>query len=211
MWGTKIIQRLVRTGSTGLATSVALLGGTLPAGSQSPGDAPVPVSRQEYTYTVDSLSADALLEEVSRKGPHSHADGQRRWTRTQWHVSWRYWYDDDPKGCRIARVEVKLAADSIFPVWSNRARAPQTLRARWDETMASLRTQEQTHIQFGMDTAQAIRVGIAALDPQASCDDLGMQANALGHALVREGVERDRAFEQTSKDGAAFLTPSTTD
>ena len=151
-------------------------------------------------YTVSAQPGDTLRQALNASTPIS-VDGKRFHGYTRWNVRWTFRWQADASGrCRITEVTTRLRTEVQLP--ELRSATPKQ-RAVFDRYLPALSRHEQGHVQFGLDAARAIDLGIAQLPTEPDCAMLERQANALGHRLLREHVEREKAYDRDTRHGAS--------
>ncbi len=151
-------------------------------------------------YPVHALPGQSLRQALLAATPIT-VEGRRFHGHTRWNVRWTFRWSRDAAGrCTITEVTTRLRAEVQLP---ELRRATPGQQAAFDRYLPALSRHEQGHVQFGRDAAQAIDQGIAQLPPAADCATLERQANALGHRLLRDHVEREKQYDQSTSHGAS--------
>jgi predicted secreted Zn-dependent protease len=148
---------------------------------------------QHKPYTITGETVGQVRENAVGKQPVQGFDGQ-----TIWYVTWRFWHESRGAGCVITRVTTKLDLTIIVPRLETRN---AELKASFEEYSRNLMEHELGHAETGRDVARRIDAGIAVLTAP-TCPDLERKANDLGYAIVREGNDRDKAYDIRTEHGA---------
>ncbi|WP_182119676.1 DUF922 domain-containing protein [Acidovorax sp. FHTAMBA] len=150
-------------------------------------------------YTVDAQPGESLRQALNRATPIA-VNGQRFHGYTRWNVRWTFRWWREPSGrCTITEVQTHLRTEVQLPQLRTATPAQQAV---FDRYLPALSRHEQGHVQFGRDAAQAIDEGIARLPAVEDCATLERTANALGHRLLREHTDREKAYDQRTAHGA---------
>jgi predicted secreted Zn-dependent protease len=159
-------------------------------------------------YDVDGETASDIRADLNRHGPTDGTEHRRFDAVTHWHIRWQYEYRDVDAGCRIARVSTKVDIVYSFPRLAGGTLAPSALRKAFGGYLDRLLVHEKGHAQTAIDIARRIEDGIRSLPPAPTCSALGVIANELGHALIKEAnrldIEYDARTEHGGTQGARF-------
>jgi len=150
-------------------------------------------------YTVQAQPGESLRQALNGATPIA-VNGKRFHGYTRWNVRWTFRWWREPSGrCTITEVQTHLRAEVQLPQLHTATPAQQAV---YDRYLPALSGHEQGHVQFGRDAAQAIDEGIARLPAAPDCATLERTANALGHRLLREHTEREKAYDQRTGHSA---------
>lgn len=153
----------------------------------------------QQPYPVRALPGETLRKALNAATPIT-VDGQRFHGYTRWNVRWTFRWWREPSGrCTITEVQTQLRTEVQLPQLRT---ATPAQHAVFDRYLPALSRHEQGHVQFGRDAAQAIDEGIARLPALEDCATLERTANALGHRLLREHTEREKAYDLRTSHGA---------
>lgn len=153
----------------------------------------------QQPYPVRALPGETLRKALNAATPIT-VDGQRFHGYTRWNVRWTFRWWREPSGrCTITEVQTHLRTEVQMPQLRTATPAQQAV---FDRYLPALSRHEQGHVQFGRDAAQAIDEGIARLPAVEDCATLERTANALGHRLLREHTDREKAYDQRTAHGA---------
>lgn len=151
-------------------------------------------------YTVRAQPDQSLRQALNAATPIK-VNGQPFHGYTRWNVRWTFrWWREASGRCTITEVTTRLRTEVQLPELHSATPAQQAL---FDRYLRSLSHHEQGHVQFGRDAAQAIDRGIAGLPAAPDCATLERQANALGHRLLAEHVEREKQYDRDTRHGAS--------
>lgn len=177
--------------NAGAALALALWAACAPAAVQE--------QHAERNYPVHADPAQSLREALNAATPIT-VNGRRFHGYTRWYVRWTFrWQREASGSCRITEVTTRLTTEVQLP---DLRRATPAQQARFDRYLPALSQHEQGHVQLGRDAAHAIDAAIAALPAASDCATLERGANALGHALLQEHVEREKRYDATTGHGA---------
>lgn len=150
-------------------------------------------------YTVHVQPGETLRQALNGATPIA-VNGERFHGYTRWNVRWTFrWWREASGRCSITEVQTHLRTEVQLPQLRTATPAQQAV---FDRYLSALSRHEQGHEQFGRDAAQAIDEGIARLPAAKDCATLERTANALGHRLLREHTEREKAYDQHTGHGA---------
>lgn len=151
-------------------------------------------------YSVHALPGQSLRQALQAATPIT-VDGRRFHGHTRWNVRWTFRWSRDASGrCSITEVTTRLRTEVQLP---DLRRATPGQQAAFDRYLPALSRHEDGHVQFGRDAAQAIDQGITQLPAAPDCATLERHANALGHRLLRDHVEREKQYDQNTSHGAS--------
>lgn len=158
-------------------------------------------------YVVAGNSVEELWADVLAKTPVEH-NGQKHVAYTRWQVDWRFWWQSNGDTCDISKVETRLEVTYTLPRLHENAATPASVVDRWEDYYAALFSHEQGHKDFGVEAATEIRSRIAGMGPRETCEQLELDANAIGKSVIAEysRVEKqyDRATNHGLNTGAVF-------
>lgn len=126
------------------------------------------------TYAVNGSSAEALLNQMQRKGPNGY------WAYTRWFVRW------------TANCKVSLEINYTMPRHMNREAMPSNLRAKWDRMVAALKAHEQKHGAHGISAAREL--------VQKRC----WNGNAIVQKWANQDVILDQRTNHGMTEGVVF-------
>jgi predicted secreted Zn-dependent protease len=150
-------------------------------------------------YTVRAQPDESLRQAINAATPIT-VDGRRFHGYTRWNVRWTFrWWREASGRCTITEVTTRLRVELQLP---DLQRATARQRAEFDRYLPALSEHEHGHVQFGRDAARAVDQGIAQLPAEAECATLERRANALGHSVLRDYVEREKRYDQSTGHGA---------
>ena len=95
-----------------------------------------------------------------------------------------------------------------LPQWVNQDSATPELRAHWNRYYSALVRHENSHAQFGLQTAQAMEQALLNLGSRKNCALLQRDANQLGTQIHRKYTHLEDQFDHNTnhgiKQGAVF-------
>ena len=177
----------------GWAAAAALLAASAPSWA---------VVTEEFThkpYAVRAQPDQSLRQAINAATPIT-VDGRRFHGYTRWNVRWTFRWWREPSGrCTLTEVSTRLRVELQLPDLQG---ATPNQQAEFDRYLPALSQHEQGHVQFGRDAARAIDQGIAQLPAEPECATLERRANALGHRVLRDYVEREKLYDVNTGHGA---------
>lgn len=150
-------------------------------------------------YTVRAQPRESLRDALNAATPIT-VNGRRFHGHTRWDVRWTFrWWREDSGRCSITEVTTRLRVELQLPDLQH---ATPSQQAEFDRYVAALSRHEQGHVQFGRDAARAVDTAIAQLPAEPECSTLERRANALGHSVLRDHVEREKRYDLDTGHGA---------
>lgn len=147
------------------------------------------------TYDVRGMTAGAVRSDINaRRG----AAAGNYDARTNWSVSWHYFYRQSGDRCEIGTVTVKLAITYTLPRLET---ADAALAESFERYLVKLREHEDGHADNGRGVARRIDDAIRALAPEARCDALGQDADAAARAIIADGNRNDVEYDARTQNG----------
>lgn len=146
-------------------------------------------------YDVRARPGEPLLGQVRAASPVAGG-----WLgRTDWHVSWRFRWNNEPSGaCRFTSVEVELRSRITLPQLSGAdARQSQAFAP----FIAALRNHELGHHENGRRAAREIESALRSMGPAPGCAALESQANMTGQAILKRYNEMDKQYDRETEHG----------
>lgn len=147
-------------------------------------------------YPVDAARG-SLLKALNEATP-IREDGQRFHGHAKWHVNWRFWWNEDARGCSIYRSTVALTGRITLPELEQASAANQ---ARFDRYIVNLETHELGHIEHGRRAAAEVDEFLGSLPRAKTCGALEAKVNAAGHAIVDRYSAEDRRYDEATGHG----------
>lgn len=149
-------------------------------------------------YAVHARPDEPLRQAINAATPIT-VDGQRFHGYTRWNVRWTFrWWREASGRCTITEVTTRLRVELQLPELQ---RATPNQQAEFDRYLPALKQHEQGHVQFGRDAARAVDEGISQLPAEADCATLERRANALGHRILQDHVEREKRYDLDTGNG----------
>lgn len=157
--------------------------------------------RVEY-YAVRGRTAEALLSEMSAKGPPAPFEPGRRYFASAEHMfGWTYEYAPGASGCAITEFDVSVDIAYTYPRWDNRAEGSGKLNAYWDRFLGRLEVHELGHGDIARETGVNIARALQALAPQATCKELVSAINETAKSVTKAGDMKQRAYDRETGHG----------
>ena len=151
-------------------------------------------------YTIEGNSADAILADIRQKTPVQH-NGKRHTARTDWHVSWQFWFSNSGNSCEISKVATRLEVVYTLPRLKISSSMPEDLVAGWETFNTALFSHEQGHKDMGVRAAVEIENSISGLDARDSCSRLEGDANRIARDVIEQYVRMEKEYDRTTNHG----------
>lgn len=135
-----------------------------------------------------------MQAQINRKGPK--VGGSRRVAATRWRIRWTFSAQPEGEWCSVAAANVALRIDFIFPRWSEPAAASSAFRQQWFSLLGEVRTHEYQHKKIAVQTADGVDKTLNRLGSFSACNEAERVANSAGRDVVKEGRERQDAFDR---------------
>ena len=150
-------------------------------------------------YTANHQQGETLLQSLNRATP-IRLKGQRFHGQTNWTIHWKYRWDRQPSGrCTLRSNQTHLNITITMPQLVSADAAARTAFQRYH---GALQQHELRHADFGREAAREIDSRIRTAPSMASCEDLERHINQLGHRLIGQAGERERAYDQRTRHGS---------
>ncbi len=143
-------------------------------------------------YVVTGKTEDEVRADINAKR-NGNYDATAKW----W-IRWNFWYRTSPGQCAIARIATTLELTFVEPKLIT---SEPSVQKSFDDYMVKLRTHEQGHADIAREVARRIDAAIPPLTAP-TCDELGKNANALAHSLIREGNTQQEDYDARTNHGA---------
>jgi predicted secreted Zn-dependent protease len=154
----------------------------------------------EY-YDVRGWDAAFIHNEMDAKGPRDRNSGNRVWAHTDWYVTWKFKYAEEPLSCKINHVETDVKINFVVPRWVERDKAPQSVKDKWDAFYAILQKHEQKHAMHGVSAAREIETSILTLPAKRTCKQAKEAAHALAKSITDKYAAMDIAYDNKTDNG----------
>lgn len=139
-------------------------------------------------------------------------EGELRFARADWQVSWQTGTEETEAGCIVTDVATKVAVAYLLPRWSGRDAAAAALRDEWDGFVGALLGHLLRHQQLAVDTANRIEKEVRGLGERPGCDALRDDADEIALRAIENARRREQQYDYTSRfgktQGADFPVPS---
>jgi predicted secreted Zn-dependent protease len=183
---------------TGLRQEALLLLGCIILPAQTQAEPEISISK--IYYTIEGNSADAILADIHRKTPVKH-NGKQHSARTDWHVSWQFWWYGNGNSCEISKVTTRLDVVYTLPRLKISSSMPEELLARWETFDTALFSHEQGHKDLGVRAANEIENRITAMGARDSCSRLEGDANRIARDVIEEYGRLEKEYDRTTNHG----------
>ncbi|WP_051785703.1 DUF922 domain-containing Zn-dependent protease [Endozoicomonas numazuensis] len=151
-------------------------------------------------YEIQGSSPYELRHQLDDKSPVI-LDGERLDADTEWDVHWNFKWSESKNQCKIDSVTTRVNVEYTLPEWVNRDTSRRRLREKWDRYYTALKEHEKGHKDIGFEAAYDIEEAIAAMKPEAHCQKLEKQANALAESIIHQYVKRDKKYDRITRHG----------
>jgi predicted secreted Zn-dependent protease len=152
-------------------------------------------------YAITGRTAAELRAQMERLGPRNADDGKIYAANAHTELQWRYQYQTDLEGCRIASADIRMVVVYTMPAWSDYDSAPRDVRDSWDRYRARLTIHEQGHRDIGMQVAAELERELLETR-RRYCDELGTAAEETARGKLQVLKERHRAYDDRTRHGA---------
>jgi predicted secreted Zn-dependent protease len=165
------------------------------------------ISRRSEPYPVSGRTVAELSRSMrahaSANWPDPQAVGM---TVSSIPVAGRCQEYSDGGGLRDATISLSLVVH--LPDWQEREQAPAALRKSWDRFLTALTAHEEGHVEISIEHATKLRNELAALTPEASCQELTAKfqdrANAAQARMDRAQEDYDEKTQHGIKQGCVL-------
>ena len=169
--------------------------GSIPCGTVAHGSTDrVQITTRFTCYDIGGSTGAQVQAQINRKGPK--VGGSRRVAATRWRIRWTFSTQPEDERCSVAAVNVALRVDFIFPRWSEPAAASIAFRQQWFSLLGDVRTHEYHHKKIAVQTADGVDKALNRLGSYSACNEAERVANSTGRDVVKEGRERQDAFDR---------------
>lgn len=174
-------------------------------GLPSPGRIPpgVLATTQLVEYDVAGRTVAEVRSDMRRRGAEAHGGDMPG--RASSSIRWTYRYGRSGGLCALDEVRVSVDSRVWMPRWRRPPDADDAVISWWTGFRSRLALHEAQHVRISLETAGAIADALRPMTG-ASCEELGMRANARGQALLAESRERQARFDRDSRHGAIVST-----
>lgn len=158
--------------------------------------------RQRY-YDVAAHDYPTLVRALAAKGPRGFHG------MAGWKVSYHYTVDQQPSGCAVDSVRVRVAGEILMPRWTDAADGPRDLQRQWSDYIVALQRHEDGHIQHGREFALLVKERLMGLG-RIRCDVLPTLAQREYDRLYANLRTRDQEYDARTGHGrtqGAYFTP----
>ncbi len=153
------------------------------------------------TYRVTGLEAEGLIASLDRNRPRDRS-GTGRYGLTTWDLRWQHGLRPSPGACSVSDFESDLSIEIVLPEWSDRGRAEESLRLRWDRFLEALGRHEEGHARIARAAAADLAARVARLPPAADCDAAEAAVRRLGKQVIEAARAGERRYDDETRHGA---------
>ena len=190
---------------TGCASGQAA-GASVPAASGDEDSSPseLHVNRTETFYDVTGRSWEALLEDLTQRGPRIGT--KRHFGRTAWTARWEIAYARPAAGspqampCRMQHADVYMDVEVTLPRWDAPGDAPASLRRDWKSFVEALAFHEREHQESIISAGRRVVRALETLKA-SSCSALQKKANAKARPIIEEARDYNRRYDERTDHG----------
>lgn len=158
------------------------------------------ISISKIHYTIEGNSAEAILADIRKKTPVQH-NGRRHTARTDWHVSWQFWWNGNGNSCEISKVTTRLEVVYTLPRLKISSSMPEDLLIRWERFNTALFSHEQGHKDLGFRAAVEIENRITGMGARDSCSQLERDANRMARDVIEQYGRMEKEYDRTTNHG----------
>lgn len=179
-----IAQGFVSTGKDG---SVIYSNKPPENGAGKPAAVSTPPSAIITPYQLNGASLEDVQKDAAQKGPIEALTGHRTWSSTTWSAAWNYWTRQEPEGCRIDVVSVRVKIATQLPAWSEPKDVSPGDHCRWAAFAEILQKKEEARVAHALARGRDLERAILALPARPRCDGFAAGVAALGQKFVDDG------------------------
>ena len=158
------------------------------------------ISITKIHYTIEGDSADDILADIHRKTPVKYK-GKRHTARTDWHVSWQFWWKGNGNSCEMTKVTTRLEVVYTLPRLKISSSMPEALLARWETFNTALFSHEKGHKDLGARAAVEIEDRITGMGARDSCSRLEGDANRIARDVIEKYARMEEEYDRTTNHG----------
>ena len=172
-----------------------------------PAFAELEIQTSKKYYAVSGMNADDIRASLTHNSPVTY-NGKKHDARTDWQVSWNYYWRETHRECKLTRINTSLEVTYTLPRLTTHAKLEEPLKSRWDNYYEALLKHEQGHQDFGFKSAREIQTTLQGLKPRKDCETLQKDANAAGHRILKKYAALEKNYDKETnhgmKNGAVF-------
>jgi predicted secreted Zn-dependent protease len=151
-------------------------------------------------YTVRGTTGREIRASINRGKPRPA--GEERDAETRWNIRWRFTTTASSGSCRLHTFSTQTTIAITLPRWIVETNASPWVMTNWTRYIKALELHEAGHANFARAAAGEIRKKVQALPPQPNCDAVKNAVNATGRRVLEELVQREQAYDRTTRHGA---------
>jgi predicted secreted Zn-dependent protease len=153
------------------------------------------------------MTADDIRTSLTHNSPVTYK-GKKHDARTDWQVSWNYYWRETSRECKLTRINTSLEVSYTLPQLTTLAQLEEPLKSRWNTYYEALLKHEQGHQNFGIQSAREIETTLNALGSRKDCETLQKDANSAGHRILKKYAALEKTYDKKTnhgmKNGAVF-------
>jgi predicted secreted Zn-dependent protease len=119
---------------------------------------------------------------------------------TNWHVNWKYRYQQ-AGGCGFISFRVDVTATIRMPRWVDRDRATPQDRATWDKFKAAMELHEDGHREHGIRAGREIARQVQGMGVRSNCAQLEGDVAAIGARVIATFNAADIEYDRVTRHG----------
>ena len=158
-------------------------------------------------YAVSGTTAAEIRTSLTSNSPVTYK-GRKHDARTDWQISWNYYWNETPHNCKLTRINTNLEVSYTLPLLTSLEKLEEPLKSRWNNYYEALLKHEEGHQDFGIQAAGEIESTLHALGPRKDCETLQKDANSAGHRILNKYAKLEKAYDKETnhgiKNGAIF-------
>jgi len=151
-------------------------------------------------YDVSGMSPHDLEVAMVMRGPE--VEGHPRYAATSFQIRWSFSVRASSVGCVAQTPRIELEMAEHLPRWTDRDRADEELRARWDTFFEAVRTHERGHQQRNVDGARHMLRVLGAANSAGGCTVLRESANTRMREMLAQVHNDNHRYDVQTGGGA---------
>lgn len=173
-------------------SALALVGASIVATARAE-----PVVNEKRTfYKVTGKTEEEIDASMDRRGPPG-----RFHAVTHHDVSWKFWWHDSSRGCKIFMVGTTVEIEFVLPRLQNKATLSPKLKRDWDRFYEALTRHENRHAENVVAGAREIERKIVAMGSRNTCAQLEVDANRIGKRVSAKSRSLNKAYDRKTNHG----------
>ena len=161
---------------------------------------PLPPGDHVQYYDVSSKTLEGLKSSLVENAP-TGSHGLPFFGLTDWYVSWNFQVWKRNEGCKLTHISTSVRTRVTLPKWIDSEESPSDVKRWWTVFIDTLREHEFTHVDNARAAERAVAVGLAALEPAATCGAARRVGDRIATQIVYEYRSRDLEFDRDTRHG----------